>query len=382
MNDDALEIWRHALANRAESTKTGYFWSMQKFLEWAGVSANQVRQMKLEEEEKEKPWQRTEVENLVRRYLKHLESEGTPGSTRKTVLTGIRSFFQAQQLPLHLNRQDIPDCAYMHASTVPTREDIKAMLNAATYIRDRGLILFLKDSGLRESDVEQILWKHFKKWQSGFWGFKLLTKKQHVKARPFIGPETVEVLKIYKRTRLQGTEKVPPEENLVEHPVFALLSDGSKPFQPKSMSVRIGEIIERAGLKEKSLTPHGLRKFWEQNVHTEKPSHQKQLNGRKLSDVEKAYEWKTTEELFNVYRQNYSNLRLTPSVSEEVSKLREEYEQEITVLRSRINMLNEKLERAKNLAIHPWQDRASVEELIRQKVVEELRKRGIPVSED
>lgn len=347
MKDDALEIWKDTLSNRPESTKQLYLRTLHRFLEWTGVSANEVRQLKLEEEQdpNKKPWQRTEVENLVRRYLGWLESQGKSGGTRRAALTAIRSFFKAQQLPLRLNREDFPDCAYMHASSVPSREDVKKMLDACTCIRDRALILFLKDSGLRESDLPQLQWKDLKEYPEGFVGFKLETKKKHVKARGFVGPETIEVLEIYKRSRLQGTQKIPPEENLMEHPVFSLLYDGSKPFQPKSMSDCIGRVIERAGLKEKGLTPHGLRKFWEQNVHTEKPSYAKQLNGRKLDAMEKSYEWKATEELFNIYRENYPNLRLRESVSEEVEKLRQEYETELKNLRNRLNIMSRELER-------------------------------------
>ncbi len=378
MRHDALEVWNDTLSTRSLSTRHLYRQHFMKFLEWCGLSANEIRQLKLEEEESEKPWQRVDVENRVRRYLEYLEGEGQAGSSRRSVLTAIRSFFKAQQLPLRLDRQDYPDCAYMNASSVPTREDVKKLADAALHVRDRAVILFLKDSGLRQSDLPQIRWKDLRELPGGFLGFTILTKKKHVKARGFVGPETVDVLEIYRRSRLQGTQKLPPEENILEHPVFAKLTDGSQSLLPKTMSTRIGECVERAGLKGKGLRPHGLRKYWSQNVHVEKPSYQKQMNGRMLDAVEKAYEWKTVEELFHIYRENYVSLRLEKSVSEEVEGLRKEHREEIELLKDRIRTLTEMFERAMVAPkISPSMSREQVLELIRTNVVEELRKRGL-----
>ena len=376
MEQDALTIWNNSLSNKAENTRITYSKHFKKFLEWANISPKQVRHLKLEEEQGEKkPWERTQVENLVRQFLGYLEEEGKAGSTRRTALVSIQSFFKAQNLPLHLNGNDYAEAGYVKGSSTPNHQDIKRMVNACSCIRDRALILFLKDSGLRESDVEGLLWKQLKPYAEGFYSFKIETQKKNVIARGFVGQETIEMLEAYRRKRLHGTQKVPQEESLTEHPVFAQLSDGTKPMNAREISWRIGRIIRHAGLEDKGLTAHGLRKFWEKRIHAEKEAYQKQLNGRKLNSVETSYYRLEVEELFQIYRANYDNLRvLTLPVSKEIARveerIREEYEEQL-------RRINEKLERAKNLAITPFRDRASIEELVRLNVCEELKKRGL-----
>lgn len=139
--------------------------------------------------------------------------------------------------------------------------------NAAEILRDKALIMFLKDSGLRQSDAAKLKWGDFKDYGEGFWGFQIQTRKKRVKARGFVGPEATEILMLYKRKRLEGTQKIPAEKNIEEHPVFALVSEPSKPTRPAVMCADIAKIISLAGIDNAS--PHGLRKFWEQNIHVE-----------------------------------------------------------------------------------------------------------------
>lgn len=375
MESDALQIWRQHLSNRAESTRDSYQRYFQRFLEWSQLTADELRQLKYEEEQNQKPWERSRVENLVREYLGYLEKEGLAGSTRQTAITGIKSFFASQNLPLHLTTADLPNCAYVHASAIPNRDDVKKMVQACDHIRNRVLILFLKDSGLRQSDLEGLKWKDLQPWTDGFMGFKIETQKKKILARGFVGSETTESLEILKRKRLRGTDKIPPEKNLMSHPIFSYLYEPEKPLLAKTMSYQISEILKLAGLKDKGLTAHGLRKFFEQNLHTEHV-YKKQLNGRALSHDVKAYNWLTTEKLFQIYKENYDNLRvLTRPISKQVeeieTRIRREYE-------GRIRQLEEKLERTKTMPkISLFQSRESIETLIKTKVAEELRKRGL-----
>lgn len=347
-----MEIWKSHLANRAETTRDAYETYVAEFIEWSELSPDQIRQLKLEEEEDNnlKPWQRQKVENLVRGFLAYLETrpqkgkrnkgkKGISGSSRGLALCGIRSFFRAQGLPLRLDRSDQPEKTDMNASERPSREEIKKIIDGCNYLRERCLILFLKDSGLRESDLEGLRWRDLNPFPDGFMGFILQTKKKKTKARPFVGPETTSLLELYKRQRLFGTEKIPPEKNLEDHPIFALFSEPEKGLKPDVMSKRIGDVIRLVGIE--NVSAHGLRKFWEDNVHVQKPAHQKQLNGRKLTRVEKAYHWKTREELFQIYKENYDNLRvmskpLTKELEALETRIRGEREEEIAKLRARL----------------------------------------------
>ena len=311
----ALKIWKKHLSTRVERTRNEYFRTFNMFVEWAKKTPEQLRIMKYEESQKQEPWLRTEVENLVRQYLGYLNEKGYSGSYIHVVLSSIKSFFSAQNMPLRLNSNDRPRVASEHASAVPTHKDMKKIVDAADSLRNRALVLFLKDTGLRVSDVAKLKWKDLKPREQGFCGFKIVTEKKKVVARGFFGLETTEALELYRKQRLGGTRHVKPEKNIEDHFVFVPLpvsghfDGGRHGMDPAVVGARVGDCIKLAGFRGK-YTPHGLRKFWEQNVRADREAYLKQLNGRKLSAVERAYYWRTEEQLCELYKENYDNLRI------------------------------------------------------------------------
>jgi integrase len=337
---NSLKVWQASLANRTEGTRKKYVSHFNRFIEWANITPDKLREMKYLEDKEAKPWERNQVENLLRQYLEEMEKSEYTCSTQKLTYASVRSFFEAQGMPLFLKRTDRPSgCAF--GSKVLRREDIRQLKNAAEYLRDKALIMFLKDSGLRESDAAKLKWKDLQDLDEGFIGFTIQTKKKRTKARGFVGPEATEILKLYKEKRLQGTQKLPPEENIEDHPVFALLTDPTKRFRPALMSGAIGDIIKLVGIEGASA--HGLRKFWEQNIHVENVAYQKQMNGRALTEVERAYFWKDAPELFEMYKANYRNLKVEGEEFREVEdRLRQQYDRELETLRNRIYDLEQK----------------------------------------
>ncbi len=336
----SIKVWEETIANRAESTKQDYRKHFKCFVEWSKLTPDELRDMKWHEDQASKPWERTRVENFVRQYLQYLQSvKEYSCNTQRCFYTAIQSFFDANGVPLNLKRQDRPiGCAF--GSKTIKQEELRRIFNAAESLRDKALVMFLKDSGLRLSDVAELDWRDLKEYLDGFMGFEMQTVKKKKKARGFIGSETISILKIYKRKRLEGTKKILPEKNLEEHPLFSLHSDPEKRLKPEYISALIGDIIRLAAID--GATPHGLRKFWEQNIKVENIAYQKQMNGRALTESERAYFWKETDELFEIYRSNYDNLRIEKQDFKDVTeRLRREYETETKPLRER----TEKLER-------------------------------------
>lgn len=339
----SVKTWMEGLSNRAEGTRNLYSSHFRRFIEHVGIAPDQLRQMKWEENQAQKPWERSRVENLVREYLKHMDEEkGLSCGYAQSAFTAIMSFFKKNGLPLNLDANDRPEGDSLGGSAVPTREQIKRIVNGTESLRYRALILFLKDSGLRTSDVLRLRWKELQDYRNGFLGVKILTKKKKVKATAFVGPETTEALMIYKQARIKGTEKVPPEENIEDHPIFALRGKPKKPLRTVRVSNDVGAVITRVGFN--NLTPHGLRKFWEQNMHAEREAYLKQMNGRKLKTDERAYLTRNPADLFAIYKENYPNLRvLTRPISKEIEEieqqLRKEYEERIRLLERQIQLL-------------------------------------------
>jgi len=302
---ESLTVWNGSLANRSESAKFQYTHYFQRFAEWTGKTPDELRELKWQEDQSSKPWERNQVENLARKYLGSIEEQYSC-STQKAVLNAIRSFFSANGLKLNLTRNDRPvGCA--KGSRVPKREEIKTIVDNTESLRNRALILFLKDSGLRQSDVAKLKWRDLKDYDDGFFGVEIETKKKGILARAFIGAETSRILFLYKEKRIQGTEKIAPENNIEEHAIFALYDNPKKTLKPRLMS---WEVLRSIPSGIEGLSAHGLRKFWEQNSHYEHEAYQKQMNGRALTEVEKAYFWKETDELLQMYKNNYDQLRI------------------------------------------------------------------------
>lgn len=340
--EDSTKVWMESLANRKEGTRANYQRHFEGFMEYTGKTADQLRQLKYEEDQNSKPWERNKVENLVRGYLQHLKDEKGLKNVEGPYYS-VRSFFSCNGLPLSFNHNDTPKSHSSEGSSVPTVEDIRKVLDAAEFIRDRAIILFLKDTGLRASDLPKLTWNSFKPVKEGFHGFKIVTEKEGVLARGFVGPETTKTLQLYKKKRLQGTRRVAPEKDIENHPIFALLNHGDKPMTNTIISARLSYIFKLAGMRDKGVSAHGLRKFWEQHFKTQKEAYQKQFNGRALTKVEKAYSWLTVEQLFDIYKQNYDDLRvLSTPIAKEVDKLRKEYEAKLEKLRSEHDKLSAK----------------------------------------
>ena len=326
--EKSIKLWMESLANRKTSTKELYIRKFKGFIDYTGKTADQLRQMKYLETQNTKPWERSKIENLVKSYLQHLKDER--GLTNvENPYYAIRSFFSCNGLPLNFNGNDMPKNHSGEGSSVPTAENIRKVVEAAEYIRDRAMTLFLKDSGLRASDLPKLNWESLIPIKEGFYAFKIVTEKDGVLARGFVGPEAVKTLELYRKKRLEGTRRLPSEKGLKNHPVFALLNHGEKVLTGRKISARLCHIFKLAGMRVKNVSVHGLRKFWEQNMHAERESYIKQMNGGALSKVEKAYHWRTVDQLFEIYQSNYNNLRvLSTPITHEVKQLEERLRKE------------------------------------------------------
>lgn len=312
MERSSLELWESYISNKSSNSQKLYRLQLMKFLRWLkekyNMTADDLRLLKYKEDTSAKPWERCETETIVREYLAHLDSENVLATSKKVVLSVINSFFLANGLRLSLRKNEVPDSDPVKASRVPTREEIRQIIDAADNLRDRALMLFLKDSGLRVSDVVTLKWKDLKPYGEDFLGFKILTAKKNCEARGFVGKETVDVLKIYRSMRVKGYGDVPPEADIDNHYVFCQVGDGTKPLKAIWVSAMLNKHIRALGFND--LTIHGFRKFWEQNVKASRPEYVAQLNGRKLSKNQKAYWYLTDIQLFELYKSNYDNLRV------------------------------------------------------------------------
>jgi hypothetical protein len=52
---NSMKIWNNSLANRAEGTRKQYFYYFGDFIEWSGLSPDELQEMKYQEDWEAKP---------------------------------------------------------------------------------------------------------------------------------------------------------------------------------------------------------------------------------------------------------------------------------------------------------------------------------------
>ena len=181
--------------------------------------------------------------------------------------------------------------------------------------RETFLTMFLKDSGISQKEALKINYGQIRKeFERGeqFIRIKVFRKKENVDYETFIGPNTVEALKIYLTMRKRSGEKI--NDNT---PLFA---SSRKPFQRLS-GAALREIYNRTSKKTGiKITSHRLRKFFETwmalgKVH---PIILEYWMGHKVGRKGKGSELKgkyiipPTNEQRKTYAQNYKYINVKP----------------------------------------------------------------------
>jgi len=260
------------------------------------------------------------VENKVRAWLAS-ERGNKSNATRRAMLTAVRSFFSLNQHPLRMLRRDTPQ-GESEGSRIPERKEVIRMADAAKW-KYRGAVMFLKDSGLRISDVVRVRWEDFQDMGDGFWHFNIMTQKKQVQACAFIGPETTRLLNQFKTKtgRVFKTAK--------EH-----------------MCDEVNALTKKAGLE--GVSAHGLRKYFVTSMQSARVPEQYYLHmmGKKSS----VYSEKRRSTLFEAYRKAYSTLSLYAG-EEQQARLIEMFEEmkDQAVEKIRKEMLNAGVARRSDL---------------------------------
>jgi integrase len=284
---------------------------LKKFAEWLSKAPDDLVEMQKAAKNHAGDLRENRVlEGKVKGYMRHLEENGSSIGTRKLVYSSILSFFENNLYPLDMLPNDRPT-GESRGSRIPEKKEINKIWNASKSRRYRAAILFLKDSGLRISDVVRLTWEDKEDFGEGFWGWRILTKKRKVQATSFVGPETTEALSLLDNK----TGRIFPVHKVV-------------------LGTAINQTIHAAGIKD--LTAHGLRKFFNAELQAARiPKEWRyQMMGKKTS----VYDENRISKLFEAYREAYGYLQIHSANAELV-----DFEKKIKDLRKENEKLREKL---------------------------------------
>ena len=208
----AIEYWQSELATRASTTKELYLKQFYKFIEYANKTPDELLKQRTVDQINTDPKTQRRIESLLVKFIAKGKDDGLAPATLQIQFAAVRSFFEIHYYPLRMRKGDYPkgDSIGVRAATKETI--LKAIENKETKnkVAIRALILFLKDSALRGSDVRALNYGDIAEpLEKGeiFIALIKITKKQKKIAKAFIGPEAVQALKQYIEARKNGTRR-------------------------------------------------------------------------------------------------------------------------------------------------------------------------------
>ena len=339
---EAKNYWLSELTNKAKATRTKYALYFQKFLDYTKLNANQlIEQRKIDSRSEDLRKQRS-MESKLSGFISELKNKGYSSSTLQVAYASVRSFFEINYMPLRMRRGSYPTGENL-GSRVATKELIKMVLEDTKKSKDhmklKAIILCLKDSGLRVSDLLALNYGDIAdglEKDEEFISLNIVTIKSKIVAHTFLGSESIEALKEYLEKRKTGTRRIPPETITNESPLFRTNKNGKVERLSRSgVSSMILFQFRRIG--EKRLSAHSLRKFLQTNLEASGVNSNwiDQILGHKLLNSRDAYSRPSQEQLRESYIKAYPKIRVFKSIEIEkrISDMEKQIEEKDVLIR-------------------------------------------------
>lgn len=216
-------------------------------------------------------------------------------------------------MKLELRRSDAPSGESI-GSRIPEKAEIRKMMDLAPDLKWRAFISFAKDCGWRIGDIRKLTWGDLNEIEKNYRYFLKITGKRKVVGVGFVGPETVELLRLYRSQREERGEKI--KDNSLLFP-----SRLGGQIRAECISNMISKLADMAGAQ--NVTAHSLRKYFRANLEPHVPETWiKTMMGKKLAGSTGPYTEKRPRKLLEGDRdrkgckQGYDALRLEEQVDE------------------------------------------------------------------
>jgi integrase len=322
---DSIKYWMDGLATRAENTRKYYKRHLRSFCETINMTPDEIIQQRREDLKSDDLYKRHRFEMLLRKDIARLNEQGKSIGTQKNHYAAIRSFFEYHYMRLELRRTDAPSGESIGKEPAD-RDQIRKMMDAADPLKFRCMISFLKDIGWRLNDVLRLKYGDINDMDDGFWNFKKVTRKKRVVATGFVGPETTELMELYRKKRERAGEKI--DDN---SPLF-LSNKGGLIKSVPWVSEKISSIARLVGAK--NVSAHSLRKYFQNTLETPELHIQKtwikQFMGKRINPGDQPYVEHRTEKLFEAYKRAYNHLRVIQTTSLADIQKRQQISEQLT----------------------------------------------------
>ncbi len=262
----AWKIWIQDLDTKSPKTKREYLRNIVKFFDRWQTTPDDVYSMRMKDQDSGDPRDSKRIERMVKTQMSELRESGYSAETCKQLRKAVKSFFESQEIDLSFKAKDSPHGA-SNGSRIALPDEVRDMYDNMVFgfkIRNRAIVMFLKDSGLRVSDAVQVnagayLSARVVENAAGE-TFKVFrdpeeTQKMKINAYVHLGPESVKAIDEYLEERRQKGEVIQDDA-----PLFLHRRQGERITDSgiKSLFFRVKKWLGDGGYKKSA---HSLRKF-------------------------------------------------------------------------------------------------------------------------
>lgn len=348
LNSVSVKYWMDSLNSKSGVHGTKYVWKhhLKRFCDWTGKTPDQLVAERKEDLKGDDKRVNHKAEMIVKGFMKHLETEGLSANTRKSYFMAVRNFYKRNYLELHFFRGDGPgNQTVMPGRRAASKEDIARMLEVCNP-RVRALILFIKDTGLAQSDVARLKLKDLpvRTMEEIFTltppvPLVLNRKKTGCKTVTFIGQEGFGALKNTLRIRRRGSplitirrygrkenrKGIKPEPLTLESPLFrsydkffAIHKGLVRHLSSHAICVIIRKAAILAEVWQPGFSAHALRRFFQTSLETSGMNANwiKKMMGHTLGGSEEPYSRPEIEMLRDAYLKSYPYLAVSEAVEQ------------------------------------------------------------------
>jgi len=369
----SVRYWLDGLRNNAGPHSTVYHWvrNLKRFCDWVGKSPDELIEERKQQLKSDDQRVQHAAEMNLKRYVDHLQELGLSPNTRKNYFMSVRNFYKRNYCELTFFRGDGPGGeTTTEGCRAASKEDIRRMAEVV-HPRVRALILFLKDTGLAESDACALKLKDLMVFEasdvrplkevSDIFTLEppvpviIRRKKTKRLTITFVGKEALEALKTTLRVRQQGSPELQirrygriekkaslglqPETLTLDSPLFRSYEKffakkhlAIHHLSPHAISVLVRKAAIQAGVWQEGFSAHALRRYFQTALETAGTSGNwvKKMMGHALEGSEQPYSQPQVSVLREAYARAYSHLAVS-EVAEQKSRV-EQLEAQVAAL--------------------------------------------------
>ena len=262
-----MEEFEKALRSKNPSTQQHYRTHLETFSKWLDATPNEIvvfHKQKLASSNPSDAQQlRYAFEEFRDKYL--IEELGLRKTTAIGYLNPINLLLSANSLGKL--KQNWNERSYQGKIAI-THDQIQEVLGyCGLDLRARALILVAKDTGLRRSDISQLLIEDFNGSQKFYdnqgrefrkWKTQMITKKNGALANIHLGYESIEAIKNYLGNRTTGHIFLVMKNNN-RHYKYSRIGE---PMTADNVGKAINKKLEPLRKRGINVTSHSLRKFF------------------------------------------------------------------------------------------------------------------------